>query len=483
MIEHYHQSDIIIIGGGITGAALALSLSAYKGRIRILEKNRDIAAGATKANSGIVHGGYTSKAGTLKGELAIRGNRMYPHLASRLGFPYRQCGSLVLAFTQGDLATLEALKANGEQNGVQQLRLLTPQETLERESRINPAIKGALHCGETGIVSPYEAAQAFMEAALDSGALLSLNTPVNGLNKKGDLYHLTTPEGTYTAPVVINAAGIFADTIEAYLGLKSFTITPRKGEYLIYRRGAARGLNSVVFQPPTDKGKGILVTPTTWGNLMIGPNAQESPREDRQTTPEALKEILQQARQSVPDLTEKGIIRTFAGVRPSTIEKDFILGETPLPGFFNAAGIDSPGITAAPALAEKLTREMASKGYLGAPKKHYNPHRKAITQPTELRPPNQIKSDLDRDWDDPKKIICRCEQVRLETIQDALNRGIPLDSLDGVKRRTRAGMGACQGQFCAPRVTRVIKEATGLSEEEIEPAHHPDRSVLKDLKV
>ncbi len=482
------EYDVIIIGGGITGTAAARELSRYSSSVLLLEQARDISMGATRANSGIVHGGYSSPIGSLKAQLSLRGNRMYRQLSEELGFPYRQTGSYVLACSEEEQEVLQDLLENGRAMGEEQLEIHTSKQVTDREPLVSTSVREALRCSSAGIVSPYEAAAGFMENALTNGAVLRLRSKAVSIEHTGTRYRVacTLPDGetaVFSAPAVLNAAGLYSDVISRMAGDDSFTIRPRKGEYLLLRRGSAEGIHSVLFQTPSSKGKGVLVTPTTWGNLLIGPNAQDTQdREDTGSSYEQLAGIYRQALKTVPSLDLSALIRVFSGVRPASDRKDFIIGEGTLPGFFQAAGIESPGLTSAPAAAEMIREAMQTAGYIGARKQTFHALRAPITLPGPLQPMKEIKDLLDLPEGDPERVVCRCEQVRERTIADALSRGIPIDSLDAVKRRTRAGMGQCQGAFCGPRVTSLVMGITGLSAQEIEMPAGKDRELLKELK-
>ncbi|MDA3957940.1 NAD(P)/FAD-dependent oxidoreductase [Oceanispirochaeta sp.] len=481
------SADVLIIGAGVVGCALARQLSRYKLNILLLEASDDVGTGATRANSGIVHGGYTAKAGTLKGDLCIKGNRMYDQLEEELNFGFRRTGSLVLAFAPEDLITLNNLMQNGERNGVKGLKILSADETLSLSPALNPALLGALHCPETGIVSPYEFCIALAENAIRNGVTLHLDSPVDAISKLGSGFQVKSGNRAFSSKYVINAAGAGSAEIAALAGAANFSIHPRKGQYLLLRRGSARllDLDLVVFQPPTEKGKGILVTPTVWGNLLIGPNAEEvqSP-EDLGTDPETLAAIMRTARLSVPSLDPKLTIRMFSGVRPGGDRGDFIIEESPVEDFFNLAGIESPGLTSSPAIALMVEGLLKEKGLLLQEKEDFDPHRKALCRPGTLQSPKEASAGADRPYGDPERFVCRCEQVSESVLRDSLSRGIPIRSLDAVKRRTRAGMGACQGRFCGPRVREYLIKERGLEEADISgPSRDPGgiRNTLDQL--
>ena len=460
--------DVAIIGAGVMGCAIARELSRYQLQVLLLEKDIDVGVGATKANSGIVHGGYTAAHGTLKGELVVKGNRMYRQLEEELNFGFRQTGSLVVAFTDEEREILAQLQANGEKNGVQDLRILQREEALAREPALNPAIVAALYCGETGITSPYEFCIALAENAVANGVTLALNNEVKHIESKAQGFQLVTGADTYQARYVINAAGVYADTIAAMVGAQNFTILPRKGQYLLLSRGTGSLVNHVVFQTPGPQGKGVLVTSTYWGNLMLGPNAEDvTDREDLATETTALRDIIATAWRSVPQIDITKAIRSFSGIRPSSDRRDFIIEESRVPRFINVAGIDSPGLTSAPAIAQRVLQLLEELEVVLEPKADFNPRRRPITTFSPLQPMSEIVADVNRPPGDPLRIVCRCEQVREQTIVDAIHRGIPINSTDAIKRRTRAGMGACQGSFCTSRVKEIIARERGLAPEEI----------------
>ncbi|QEN06495.1 FAD/NAD(P)-binding oxidoreductase [Oceanispirochaeta crateris] len=460
-------ADVLIIGAGVVGCALARQLSRYKLKILLLDASDDVGTGATRANSGIVHGGYTAKAGTLKGDLSIKGNRMYDRLEQELNFGFRRTGSLVLAFVPEDLITLQKLLENGERNGVRGLKILSAEEALKHSPSLNPDLAGALYCPETGIVSPYEFCIALAENAIENGVSLHLNTPVHSILKEETGFYVKGNDREFRSTFVINAAGAGCAEVAGLAGAADFSILPRKGQYLLLRRGSAdlMNLGMVIFQPPTEKGKGILVTPTIWGNLLIGPNAEEvQSSEDLGTDPETLASIFKTACLSVPSLDPKLSIRMFSGIRPRGDRGDFIIEESSVEGFFNLAGIESPGLTSSPAIALKVEELLKEKGLSFSLKDDFNPHRKLLCTPGDLKAPALAAKEAQRPYGDPERLVCRCEQVSESVLKDALSRGIPLGSLDAVKRRTRAGMGACQGRFCGPRVKEYLIREQGLNE-------------------
>ena len=478
--------DVAIIGAGVTGAALARELSRYKLRVLILEAGDDAGLGATCANSGIVHGGYDSRAGSLKARFCLPGNRLFGDLARELDFPFRRCGSVVLAFSDEDRDTLERIKLNGEANGVDDLQIAGREESLRRIPRLNPAeIKGGLFCPGAGIVSPYEYAIALVENALSNGVEIRISAPVTALSGSGDTIRLLAGGREYSARFAVNAAGASSAEIAALAGPAPFEIHPRKGQYIVFRRGSAEGLNTVVFQPPTPRGKGILVTPTTWNNLMIGPDARETDHAgDLGTDPESLAEIVRTASRSVCDFNLKDAIRVYAGIRAASNRRDFVIEwSRHLPGLLHLAGIESPGLTASPAIALEAVRLLEQAGLPLIPDPAFQPRRRAPVHPGPLGPPAAAAKAALLPPGHPERIICRCEQVKESAVADALSRGIPIRSLDAVKRRTRAGMGPCQGAFCGPRVQELTARTAGIPKSEVAAPNREQAKVLADLSA
>ncbi len=461
--ESMRQVDVAIIGGGVIGCAIARELSKYKLDIVLFEKENDVSNGASKANSGIVHGGYDAKHGTLKGYFSRKGNRMFRDLNEDLNFGYLECGSLVIGFTEEDLKELLKLKENGEKNGVDDLRIIEREEILKLEPHLNSKVKYALYCPSAGITSPYEMTIALAENAISNGVDFCFNSEVTNLIKKDDTFIIEAKEKSLQSRFVINAAGLYSDMIPQMLGMNEFSIHPRKGEYILMNKNQGHLANGVIFQTPTPKGKGILVTRTYHGNLMLGPNAQEvQDRDEVGTGLDALEYIVKTARLSVNDFDLKYTLTSFAGLRATSSLKDFIIGESKVKGFFNVAGIESPGLTSSPAIAVYLVDLLRKAGLVLLEDTDFEPYRKPIIR--------KKAPDFDGsiDHSDPDKhIICRCEQVTESEIIDALNRGIRVDHIDGIKRRTRSTMGACQGNFCIPRLTELMARELGIDSDQV----------------
>lgn len=455
--------DICIIGAGVIGANIARELAKYQIRICLVEKEEDVSCGASKANSGIVHGGYSDEPGTLKAELCVKGNRMYEKLNQELNFGYRETGSLVLAFRDEDVKTLEKLYQYGIKNGVGGLAIIDGEKVRELEPYVSKEVKAALYCGNAGVTSPYEFVIALAENAITNGVDLKLNTAVVGIEKVNNYFNVTTNKGEIQSRYVINAAGIYCDKISSLIGIDDFHIIPRRGQYVLLDKEQNYLANSVIFQVPTELGKGILVTTTYHGNLLVGPNAEEiSDKDDVGTTEEVLANIVQTARMSVPDFDMRQAITSFAGNRPISGKKDWIIEESRIAGFINLIGIDSPGLTASPAIALKVIEILKNAGLELKGKNDFIAYRKAIIQVKD----KNFKGDINSTNPD-EHIICRCEQVTETEIVDALHRCINIRSIDAIKRRTRAGMGKCQSGFCRARVKDIIARELHIPLEEV----------------
>jgi len=454
--------DFIVVGAGVIGSMIARELSRYEVKVLLLDKEGDVSNGASKANSGIVHGGYDAKHGTMKSKFSRAGNRMYKGLNEELNFGYTECGSMVLAFSEEDFATLEALKVNGELNGVDDLEIIDQAEVRRMEPHIHRSVLGALYCPTVGITSPYELTIALAENAVTNGVELRLNQKVMSIIKE-ELFTVRTQDQTYRGKYVINAAGAYSDKIAAMLGLNDFTIIPRRGEYILLNKDQGHLANTVLFQCPTDKGKGILVTKTYHGNLMLGPNAQEVDHPgDVGTNKEVLDYIVATAKNSIPSFDIRHTLTAFSGIRATSSHHDFIIEESSVKGFINVAGIESPGLTSSPAIGKYVISLIQAMGVVLKEDPSFNPLRPGIIKPKD----EGFEGVIDGPTPD-NNVICRCEKVTEGEIIDALNRGIDVNSIDSIKRRTRAGMGPCQGSFCGKRVAAVIAKTKGISLEDV----------------
>lgn len=455
--------DVSIIGAGVVGSAIARALSKYNLKVCLIEKEEDVGTGASKANSGIIHGGYVAKYGTLKGELCIKGNSMYSQLEKELNFGYRNPGALVIGFDEEDENRIKKLYENGVKIGCDDLEIIYGDKIKELEPHINKDVKVALYAKSVGVASPYEMTIALAENAIENGVDLKLETKVLAIDKKHETFIINTNKGEIKSKYIVNAAGLYSDKIANMLEMDDFKILPRRGQYVLSTKEQGYLVNKVIFQVPTEKGKGILVTTTYHGNFMIGPDAQEVvDKEDIGTDIESIEYIIKTARKSIPDFDVRKSLTTFAGIRAISSTGDFVIGETKVKGFINAAGIDSPGLTSSPAIAEKIVGILKEAGLQLIKNEKFNPYRKPII----IKKDKSFDGKID-DEDPTKNIICRCEKVTESEIIDAMKRGIPVKSTDAIKRRTRAGMGFCQGNFCRPRVKAIIAREIGISAEQV----------------
>ncbi len=464
------MQDVTIIGAGVTGSAIARELSRFDLDVLVLEKESDVCEGTSKANSGIVHSGYDAKPGTLKAKFNVEGNKLIHELSKTLDFPFKENGSLVLALEEEGRAGVEALYERGKSNGVPGLRILEKEELIKMEPNISSNVVCALYAPTGGIVCPFNMTIAFAENAADNGVIFKFDTEVKNIEKKTSedgkrFYRLETSAGSIDTKVVINAAGVYSDVFHNMVSEDKLHITPRKGEYLLMDKMAGDLVKATLFQLPSKLGKGVLVTPTVHGNLMVGPTAEEiEDPEDTSTSAEGLASLFDKGAMSVnklPRLT----ITSFAGLRAHEDGGDFVIGEVKdAPGFIDAAGIESPGLTAAPAIGAYVAGIV--KDILGASaKKNFIDTRKGI-------PSMALASDEERAAliaSDPAyaHVICRCELVTEGEIKNAINRTLGARTVDGIKRRTRAGMGRCQTGFCLARTIPLLAEALGVDEEEI----------------
>lgn len=449
--------DVVIVGAGVVGCAIARELSRYQLNTLVLEKANDVCCGTSKANSAIIHAGYDAMPNSLKGKLNAPSNLLFDQLAHELDFPFKRNGSLVLCFDEQDLPNLLELKSRGEQNGVPDLQILSSKEVKELEPAITDQVVGALYAPTGGIVCPFNLTIALAENAFTNGVSFRFNSPVSSIEKHNGFFTLTCPHEVFESKVVINATGVFSDVLNNMVSNEHFNIIPRKGEYNLFDKYLGDLVSHTLFQLPTKLGKGILVAPTVDGNLIVGPNAtDQEDKEDVETTRLGLDEIMAKAHLSVQSIPSSFIITSFSGLRAHTEQDDFILGEAPdVPNFFNAAGIESPGLTCAPLIGIYITELVVNKL---SPKlnPHFNPIRKGIVRFNECSKEEQ--STLVASNPLYSKIICRCESVTEAQIVDAITRPLGARDLDGIKRRTRVGAGRCQAGFCLIRTMELLSE-------------------------
>ena len=456
------ESDILIIGSGITGCAVARELSRFHASVIVLDRGSDIAEGATKANSGIIHAGYDAVPGSKKAYYNVRGAALYPDLCASLGIPYKVNGSLVIALTDSDRATIAMLKKRGEQNGVPGLEILNRDEALALEPNLNPAVACALSVPTGAIISPYEAAFALADDAALNGVSFRFNEYVQTVSRSEDgMFSVKTNSGSYICRALVNCAGDSGAYIHNQLSPLKLTMVHRRGQYYLLDRSPVQPFNRTVFQCPSKMGKGVLVSPTVHGNLLLGPTAEDIPDPtDTATTSSGLKEILEKASLTWPGLSVRTNITNFSGVRAHLTSDDFLIGPCDsCAGCFEAIGIESPGLSSAPAFAQDLAGMI--RDYL-----HLKTKNSLVPFTVPPRPFHDMTEVERADAVDSNpaygNIVCRCETVTEAEIRFAIRRPVGARSVDGVKRRTRAGMGRCQGGFCLPRVASIISEETGI---------------------
>lgn len=458
--------DVVVIGGGAIGCGIARELSRYECRIALLEKEEDVCSGTSKANSAIVHAGYDAKTGSLKAKLNVKGNAMMEPLSKELDFDFKRNSSLVLCFSEEDRPALHKLYERGVANGVPGLALLTGDQVREREPNITDEVVEALYAPSGGIVCPFGLTIALAENACENGVEFHLNTRVESVERAGDGYRITTNRGQFQTKYVVNAAGVHADEIHNMVSGKKLHITPRRGDYCLLDKEAGGHVSATVFQLPGKYGKGILVTPTVHGNLLVGPTAiDQEDKELTATTAEGLAEACAKASKSVKEIPFRLVITSFAGLRAHEDGDDFIIGEAEdAAGFFDAAGIESPGLSCTPAIGEYLAEMVAGKA--GFEKKaDFHATRKGILRAAEL--PAEERAALIKERPEYGAIVCRCENISEGEIVDAIRRSPGARSMDGIKRRVRQGMGRCQAGFCTPRAMEILSRETGIPMEQI----------------
>lgn len=456
--------DVAIIGCGVIGAAAAFALSQRECSVVVLEKENDVATGATRANSAIIHAGYDPVPGTLMARLNVRGAALAPQLCKQLDVPYQQIGSMVLAFGPEEEKTLHTLYARGRQNGVPGLELLSGDEVRAREPKVSGQVTAALWAPSAGIISPWEYALAFIETAVRNGAELRRSCGVNAIVRIEGGFRIETEQGPVEARRIVNAAGTHSDVIHNMVCEPAFRIEPNLGEYYLMDKSEGGRAHCVLFQCPTAAGKGVLVSPTVGGNLIVGPDAVPSNDPSRvNTTGEGLAFVRTQALKTMPDLNFRASIRNFAGVRANSDQDDFYIRES-APGFVDLACIKSPGLSSAPAIAEEAVRLLEQSGLTLPQKAHCVTTRTRLkfrTLPVEQKQRAVAENPL------YGRVICRCETITEGEIMDALHAPVPPVSIDGVKRRCGTGMGRCQGGFCGPRVAEILSRELGVPMDQI----------------
>ena len=462
------QFDVAIIGAGVSGALIARELSRYDLKVALLEKGSDVAVGSTKANSAIVHAGFDAENGTLKAKMNVEGTALMPEVCKELNVPYKNIGSLVVAYSEKEMDTVRTLYERGVKNGVPDMKVIDKAELKELEPLISDAAVGALWAPSAGIVCPYELTIAAAVNAAENGVEFLRNCEVKAVNDDGEYFTLDTAQGDINAKYVVNAAGVFSDTVARMIGDDSFKIIPRKGEYYLLDKAECSKVIHTVFVCPTEMGKGILLSPTVDGNVLAGPTSVDIEEKDNtDTTAEGLKTVSDNAPKSIPSINLRNSITAFTGIRAHTDRKDndFIIGQSEKnERFINVAGIESPGLSSAPAIGRYVAEMLA--GLIGCEKKaDFNPVRPAPVRFREMST-EERKALIEKDKR-YGRIICRCETVTEGEIIDAIQGPVGAIDMDGVKRRTRAGMGRCQSGFCGSKVVEILARELGKDVNEI----------------
>ena len=458
MKENY---DVLIIGAGVIGSAVARELSAYDCSVLVVDRESDICEGTSKANSGIVHGGFDAKPGSLKALLNVRGNKMMGDVAEELDVPFRRVGAMVIARGEGDMPALEKLYSHGIQNGVEGLEIIDGDKAREMEPGLTDEVTAALYVPSSGIVCPFELTQAFAENAAANGVRFLLDTEVKDISRASKGFSVETSSGTFGARCVVNCAGVYADRIHDMVCSHAFSITARKGEYMLLDKSAGGTVSRTIFQTPTPMGKGVLVSPTVHGNLLVGPTAYDiEDKEDISTTPAGIGTVREKSALSVKDIPLKKVITSFSGLRATGDTGDFYIKEDDdVKGFVDVACMESPGLSSAPA-AGLYVRDIVL-GIIDADKKaDWQPRRKGIPKLASMDP--EERQALIAERPEYGHIVCRCEEISEGEILDAIRRPLGATTTDGVKRRVRAGMGRCQGGFCSPKVTALLAKELGV---------------------
>lgn len=458
--------DVVIIGAGVIGGMIARALSAYDLKVCIAEKKNDVATGASCANSGIVHAGFDAKPGTLKARFNVRGSEMMPKVAKELGVKYKNNGSLVIGFTEEDRETLKELYERGQVNGVKSLKIVEKEELKELEPNLSEQVLCGLYAPTGAIICPYELTIASIGNAMDNGAKLELNFEVTEICEKDDVYYeVRSKHKTLEGKYVINAAGIYSDVVAKMAGDDSFTVHPRRGEYILLDKECGNLISHTIFRTPSKMGKGILVTPTVDGNLLTGPTSVDiDDKEDTSTTSVGFDNIIRLAKENVPSIPYNKTITSFCGLRSVGSTGDFVIN-APKKGFINVAAIESPGLTSAPAIAEYVVELLKEQGVKLVPKENYNPIREP--QHTFREYDIEEKNEVIKKDKSFGKIICRCESITEGEILHAIRTNPGAKDLDGVKRRTRAQMGRCQGGFCGPQIVEILSKELNIPYEAV----------------
>ncbi len=476
--------DVIIIGAGVSGSAIARELSRYEANVCVLEKCEDVCEGTSKANSAIVHAGFDAAAGSLMAKLNVRGNEMMDDLCRDLDIPFKRNGSMVVCIHKEALSGLQDLYDRGIKNGVKGMKILTREEALELEPNLSDNVEGALLAPTGGIICPFKLNIAMAENANVNGVDFRFNTVVEDIKKDDEgLWHIRTNNGEYVTKYVVNAAGVHSGEIHNMVSKPDdkIEIIPRRGDYCLLDKEVGTHVSHTIFPQPTNLGKGVLVSPTVHGNLIVGPTAIDiDDKEGTNTTAEGIGDLIAKANDHVKNLPMRKVITSFAGLRAHDKRHEFIIGEVDgAPHFIDCAAIESPGLTSSPAIGEMVGNML--KEMMGLSNKaNWISTRKDVMNPADLSV--EERNELIKKNPAYGNIICRCESISEGEILDAIHRPLGARTLDGVKRRTRAGMGRCQAGFCSPKTMEIIHRELGLPYEEITKSGGRSNIVIERTK-
>ncbi len=473
--------DVIIIGAGVSGSAVARELSRYKLNVCVLEKGEDVCSGTSKANSAIVHAGFDAAEGSLMARLNVRGNEMMGDLARDLDIPFKRNGAMVVCVHPEEKDGLKDLYDRGIANGVKELRIIDGDEARAIEPNLSDDVCAALYAPTSGIICPFMLNIAMAENANVNGVDFFFNTEVEALKSEDGIWKIRTSNGEYKTRYVINAAGVYADVFHNMVSEKKIHITGRRGDYCLLDKEAGNLVSHTIFPQPTKLGKGVLVSPTIHGNMIVGPTAVDvEDKEANNTTAAGINDLIAKASQNVKDIPMRQVITSFAGLRAHEDHHEFVIGEVEdARGFIDVSGIESPGLTSSPAIGEYV-RNIVVEILHPEEKEEWVGTRKGILNPADLN--IDERNELIKKNPAYGRIICRCESVTEGEIIDAIHRPLGARSLDGVKRRTRAGMGRCQAGFCSPRTMEIINRELGIEYEKITKSGGDSRMVLEKSK-
>ncbi len=475
------MKDVVIIGAGVTGCAIARELSKYKLDICVLDKEEDVCCGTSKANSAIIHAGFDAEYGSLMAKMNVRGNKMMDQLVKDLDIPYLKNGAFVACSNPGDEAKLKALLERGRQNGVEGMTILSREEAVRMEPNLSEDVTSVVYAPSSGIICPFTLTIALAENAAENGVSFQFETTVNQIDRTEEGFLIQTDKGELVSKCVINAAGVFADEIHNMLSQNKMKIIPRRGDYFLLDKAAGKHVGKTIFSLPGKYGKGVLVAPTIHGNLIVGPTAIDiEDKEGTNTTVEGLEMIKMKAGQSVKNLPLNQVITSFSGLRAHEEHHEFIIEEvSDVPGLVDVAGIESPGLSSAPAIAE-LVGDLVGKILPLEQKEDFVATRKGILNPEEYS--LEERNELIRQNPAYGKIVCRCEMITEGEILDAIHRPVGARSLDGIKRRARAGSGRCQAGFCTPKLMEILSRECEIPMEQVTKSGKESRLVTGRTK-